>query len=175
MIPLLHASAASDVIGLRMRLMVEFDALMANPYPVAVPFMLLGLALLGFALREGYARPRHAGVGCLGMSFGVWLAATLVETPAERAIPVVEALVAEVCQGQIEAARRRLHPEAGWGLAMSIHPVRDFPRWTTTSSRSIPAFLEHSADQRHHIVFRPGPSDLNWVVDQADRSLDLAD
>ena len=84
--------------------MVEFDALMANPYPFAIPFALLGLALLGFALREGYARPRHAGVGCLGMGFGLWLAATLVETPAERAVPVVEALVAEVCQGQIEAS-----------------------------------------------------------------------
>ena len=79
--------------------MVEFNALMANPYPLAIPFALLGLALLGFALREGYARPRHAGVGCLGMAFGLWLAATLVETPAERAVPVVEALVAEVCQG----------------------------------------------------------------------------
>ena len=59
--------------------MVEFDALMANPYPLAVPLMLLGLALLGFALREGYTRPRHAGVGCLGMAFGLWLAASQVE------------------------------------------------------------------------------------------------
>lgn len=106
--------------------MVEFDALMANPYPLAVPLMLLGLALLGFALREGYSRPRHAGVGCLGMAFGLWLAASLVETPAERAVPVVEALVGEVCQGQIEAARRRLHPEAGWGVGDERSPRQGF-------------------------------------------------
>ena len=93
--------------------MVEFDALMANPYPLAVPFALLGLALLGFALREGYARPRHAGVGCLGMGFGLWLAATLVETPSERSVTVVEALVAEVCKGQNEAPRSRFHKEEG--------------------------------------------------------------
>ena len=73
MIPHFHPSAAEDQGGIRMRPMVEFDALMANPYPLAIPFALLGLALLGFALREGYARPRHAGVGCLGMGFGLWL------------------------------------------------------------------------------------------------------
>ena len=109
-----------------MRTMVEFDALMANPYPLVIPMMLLGLALLGFALREGYARPRHAGVGCLGMAFGLWLAASMVETPAERAVPVVESLVAEVCQGQIEAARRRLHPEAGWAVGDERSPRMGF-------------------------------------------------
>ena len=126
MIPLFHPSAAEDRGGIRMRPMVEFDALMANPYPLAIPFALLGLALLGFALREGYARPRHAGIGCLGMAFGLWLAANLVETPAERAVPVVEALVAEVCRGQIEAARRRLHPEAGWAVGDERSPRQGF-------------------------------------------------
>ena len=106
--------------------MVEFDALMANPYPVAIPLMLLGFAMLGFALREGFSRPRHAGVGCLGLACGVWLAASLVETPAERAIPVVEGLVAEVCRGQIEAARARLHPDAGWAVGDEQSPRQDF-------------------------------------------------
>ena len=126
MFPQIYPSAAEGVVGIRKRSMVEFDALMANPYPVAIPLMLLGLVLLGFALREGYTRPRHAGVGCLGMAFGLWLAASLVETPAERAVPVVEGLVAEVCQGQIEAARRRLHPEAGWAVGDERSPRQGF-------------------------------------------------
>ena len=56
----------------------------------------------------------------------MWLAANLVETPAERAIPVVEGLVAEVCQGQMDAARTRLHPEAGWAVGDEQSPRQGF-------------------------------------------------
>ena len=106
--------------------MVEFDALMANPYPLAVPLLLLAIGLLGYALREGYSRPRHAGVACLGLASGVWCAAMLVETPAEQAIPVVEALVANVCEGEIDGVHRLLHPEAGWAIGDTQSPRQDF-------------------------------------------------
>ena len=111
-------------VGIRMRPMVEFDALMANPYPLAIPFALLGLVLLGLPC-EGHARPRHAGVGCLGMALVCGWRQTW-----SRLQQNVRCQLSKFggggLRGQIEAARRRLHPEAGWAVGDERSPRQGF-------------------------------------------------
>ena len=108
--------------------MVEFDALMARPYPVAIPLMLLGLVLLGFALRGG--TPDHAmlALDVLGMAFGLWLAATWWN-PSQIAGSLSSKVWWQRFARAVEAARRRLHPEARWAVGDEGSHV-DFPFWT---------------------------------------------
>ena len=136
-----------------MRPMVEFDALMANPYPLAIPFALLGLALLGFALREGYARPRHAGVGCLGMGFGLWLAATLVELQQNARCRLSKLWWRRFARVKSRPPAVVCIPKQVGRLAMSVRLAKGSPPWIVRSLGPvvIASLLGHPSDQRHHL------------------------